>query len=690
LKTSLIPLLALLLPAIALAANEPVSEEAYFTELPRILTASRIAQSPLEAPAPVTVIDREAIHASGMTELHDLLRLVPGFLVADWPRGGPMVVNHGLGDAYPRRLLVMVDGYSMLDAAFGDVHWQDLSIRVQDVERIEVVRGPNQASFGANAYQGVVNIITRRAGEEMLRGEAVVAVGERDFYDAYARYAQKGEALDWRVSASTRGATNFRDLTSPDYAYGERILRQTLNAQAVYRQTADTEWTASLGFTEGEDQVGSNLYSNIYPDHERDVRNLVLQLGWRKSYAPGSEISLRYAHSEREVEDGYLYTFGPLSSPLNLDVRTQRDDLEFQQVHAFSDRLTGVWGAGLRRDQAESARYFYGLGELDGTQWQLFGNLDWRLSEDWLLHAGAMLENHYNTDTLFSPRLALNYFVTPQQSVRVSGGRGYRAPTMSETDAREVFVYQGVPLPPLLPSGSVVDLGSWAAVPVDPERQDFLEIGYVGRYPEVGLQVDARLFEERHYDMINTVTCAVAPVFDPNLPVCAFPPPAGYVPVQQLFGSPDKVYTFTNGGKNRVRGGDLTLNWRHPSLGRFLFSHAITNIHASRDDKTDLDAEQSAPQHATSLLWSNSFAGGVQASVGFYRLGDMKWLGDGDKQPAYSRVDLRLAKRLAGDDSPDEIALVLQNTSADHAEFRSVDPAFSVERLAFVTLRLGW
>ena len=86
------------------------ASELFFSDIPVVLTASRMAQSPLDAPVAVTVIDRGMIRASGFTEIHDLLRLVPGFLVADWPEGSPVVARHELGDAYDRRIKVMIDG----------------------------------------------------------------------------------------------------------------------------------------------------------------------------------------------------------------------------------------------------------------------------------------------------------------------------------------------------------------------------------------------------------------------------------------------------------------------------------------------------------------------------------------------------------------------------------------------------
>ena len=214
-------LAALCLPANAGAADDSV----FFGEIPLVLTASRLSQAAPDAPAPITVIDRQLIHDSGFTELHDLLRLVPGFLVADWASGSPTVANHGLGDAYGRRLKVLIDGSTVNNPFWGNVDWQDLPVRVDDVERIEVVRGPNGAAYGANAFQGVINIITRSPRTESgstitLRG------GHREAHEVAARFSgPRTDALAWRITASQRTADNFLPFDGEPGEKIERIAR---------------------------------------------------------------------------------------------------------------------------------------------------------------------------------------------------------------------------------------------------------------------------------------------------------------------------------------------------------------------------------------------------------------------------------------------------------------------------------
>jgi iron complex outermembrane receptor protein len=213
------------LSSATLAESNDKSDIDFLADIPMVLTASRISQSPLDAPAAITVIDRETILDSGFTEIQDIFRLVPGFLVADYPGGSPVVVNQGMGDAHSRRLLVLLDGRALYDPFQGGVDWQDLPLRMEDIERIEIVRGPNAASYGANAFQGVINIITRLPLGENENG-LMLRAGQRDIGDIYAYMARSDGDINWRISASGRQATNFRTLGIAQ-SKNEAIQRQT-------------------------------------------------------------------------------------------------------------------------------------------------------------------------------------------------------------------------------------------------------------------------------------------------------------------------------------------------------------------------------------------------------------------------------------------------------------------------------
>jgi iron complex outermembrane receptor protein len=137
-------------------------EDAYFSEFPLVASVSRLPQRLADAPTAVTVVDRDMIKASGARDLNDIFRLVPGFQTYPNNTEAARVTYHGLGDGdYAPRVQVLIDGRSMYSPLFGGgVNWATLPVAIENIERIEVVRGTNAVSYGSNAFLGVINIIT--------------------------------------------------------------------------------------------------------------------------------------------------------------------------------------------------------------------------------------------------------------------------------------------------------------------------------------------------------------------------------------------------------------------------------------------------------------------------------------------------------------------------------------------------
>ena len=147
-----------ILPAVVIAAAAPVSadtagrllsEEDFLGEVPVVLSATRLEQPEWEVPSAVTVIDREMIRASGVRDVADLFRLVPGMQVGYQYGHRPVVTYHGLSDQGSRRMQVLIDGRSIYSPFFGGVFWVDQPLAIEDIERIEVIRSPNSACLSS-------------------------------------------------------------------------------------------------------------------------------------------------------------------------------------------------------------------------------------------------------------------------------------------------------------------------------------------------------------------------------------------------------------------------------------------------------------------------------------------------------------------------------------------------------------
>ena len=139
----------------------------FFLQEAQVVTASRRAQKKSDSPVAIDVITREEIEKSGAQTIYDLLRFRVGVDVEEGTsfEGNPALVNvRGLPQEFAASLQVLVDGRSIVSGTNSGVFWRRLPVSLDDVERIEIVRGPNSALFGANAGQGVINIITKKPG----------------------------------------------------------------------------------------------------------------------------------------------------------------------------------------------------------------------------------------------------------------------------------------------------------------------------------------------------------------------------------------------------------------------------------------------------------------------------------------------------------------------------------------------
>lgn len=656
------PALFPLLSAVC-AATPTYAEDLFFGAMPRVLTASRLAQSPLDAPAAVTTIDREMIEASGFTEIHDLLRLVPGFLVADWPDGSPTVANHGLGDAYDRRIKVMIDGRTVNSPLWGNTNWQDLPVRVDDVDRIEVVRGPNGAAYGANAFQGVINIITRSPATE--DGVTLISrMGDNGFIDnGFRLNGQSGQVVDWRLSGSHRKAITFKSHRDEDGEpkSQEKIGRTVVNFQASGQVSASDEVRLQLGASKGADRRG-------YPPETADFapirtdrnRHHYLQLSWTRSLDAESDVNLQYYHQAYQVRSDWRSRAG---IPVNIDLDTRRDDIELQ----FTRRLDASWkvlfGAGARRDAVRSASYFNRTDTLEAHYWQAFGSVTWQPLESLQINLGGTYEQHDYSGRLLSPRLAINYAISADSTLRFSTGTAYRAPSLMESDA-----FQAV-----RDGATLARVSYYAGLRVDPERVRYTELGYVAQFREYGLMIDTRIFRERYTDYIDDQVCRFH-----RGAYCGFSSP------ENFNGS---VVYFLNSGAFTVRGLEFSVDWRKRGFGRAVLSQAFTEIR-EEDDVLDSHILSSAPLSTTSLLLIKDLPDRWRLSVGYYHNHPMNWMNDGGELPSRDRYDVKLAKAFGPRGTENEFALTLQSAGGRYPEFD--ENQFRAQPQVFASLRLSW
>lgn len=650
------------------AARAAITEADFLDDLPVVLSVSRMSQPVNEAPAAVTVIDRDMIRASGFRDIPDLLRLVPGFSVA-YTRDNTWAVGyHGMADAFSRRFQVLVDGRSFYSAAYGVVNWTELPLSVDDIERIEVVRGPNAATFGANAFFAVINIITKEA-VQVPGTFAALQYGEQGMAGLTLRHGGGEGDLNYRLTFAAQNRDRFETDIVDGAATGklfEESRTDFLNGRADYRLSATDGLSAQFGTSVGDWQAG-RLYSPPKQDHfleprQQDVDTQYAQIKFRRALGVDDEWSLQFYHSRHNVDAPSRLNALGLTIIGDQDALQTRTNLEFQANIRIAPEMRLAWGAELRRETVQSSLYFDSDDPRQGVLGRVNTNLEWRARPDLLLQGGAMLEHHYYTGFGVSPRLAVNYDLAPEHTLRFNVSQAYRTPTFLEQDGR--YIYRSA-------TGLPVNIIGVSPNDLLPERIRSHEIGYVGRYRPWRLQLDAKLFYDKVDDYIGTTPITL---------------PVGAELVSG--GNPGSARQALNGGSLELRGGDLQLNWQPTPVFRLSAQYARVFISTSAElDLVDKDVKDSAPRNSFSLLTRYDLGQGWTASAGVYHTGRMTWLGDGDPTPAFTRVDARLARRWNWQGHEVEAAVVGQNLGEDYSEFRK-ENIFS--RRVYGSLSLNW
>lgn len=593
-------------------ANDYASELDYLQEFPVVLSASRMSQPQDEAPNAMTVIDRGMIKASGFRTIPDLFRMVPGMYVSYFNGTTPIVSYHGTTDDSARRMQVLVDGRSVFMPPIGAVAWEDLPLQLDDIERIEVIRGPAAASYGGNSTQGVINIITRDAGA--FDGfKASVTKGNGGIADAHVSVGKRGDKLDYRMSAGYRSDYGY-DANQYDINNDSHKTRM-FNLRSNYHPNGVDSFDFQLGYTEGPRGDGSDNGSPNTP-HDKHNKENFAQITWLHSLSGGDELKMQYYHIYQDV----LNTLEP-AAPLSDSYTNTRDDLEFQHtVHtSLTNRL--VWGASMRRDWTLAPSRF--LTEQTVNSATLFASDEWRMTPKWLLNTGAMLEDSGLGQMNLSPRIALIYKFAPKQTLRVGISQAYRNPSVYEERANYHF-------PPPVDYTFYLAKGG-----LRPERLLSREIGYLGEFPEYGVSVDARVYYDQLSDIIYETDA------DPK--------------------------NFVNMFDAQHHGAELTTkyHWGDHNLLTFnytfqLMSSDVTLPYASPYSGT-------MPKHMVSALYSKTFANDIAFSLGYYQQGSMLPIdrGPSDLQNFTRRLDIRIAKQFKIDRAghKGEVALVVQDLS---------------------------
>ncbi|MBH2032820.1 MAG: TonB-dependent receptor [Pseudomonadales bacterium] len=692
---------------LALVFSSPLMADDLFLDsepLPQILTATRLKQSPAAVPGSMTVIDSQLINASGARDISELLRLVPGMMVGNINGNQPAVNYHGTNATAARRMQVLIDGRSVYRAGLATVDWSDIAVAMEDIERIEVFRGPNTVSYGANALMAVVNIITRNPADS--HGTRMkVTRGQRGINDFYASQGTGWDGGDLRLSLSGMQDDGFdSDRNGADYRDSRRLNRFNLAVSQALdeRQSIDWQLNAKDGTNQrpytyrpvfsGITDAGNNADAiaksyagslrwnlDINPDHSLYVQGTAQhwdrQQTWRAcdaelSFSPeltrlwqlNPNYTERLARNierftgqgaatgtaqERDLANQVLdqWKHGArktLCGDIDQSSRESRYELELQDTLSLSESLRLVSGMNYRYDRADSDTYFNGT--LDDTTLRTFGQLEWRATEHWLLQGGAMFEDTRLSGSSLTPRVAVNYLINPRHGLRAVYSEAVRSPDMFENNVNWSYRVTNLKPGAYGQSSARYFVKTRGPGDLDQEHMRSRELGYNGYFAEQGLAVDVKFFYDEITGMISE-------------------------PLR------NNQYIASNANTARFTGAETQFDWNISRADRLRLTYAYVDAQTSNP----LDEQQTA-RNSGSAGWLRDWGKGWSSALFYY--GD-----DALNGYRFERFDARIAKRIQFGKAHLELAGVMQQR-LDHQPTTFIDNNYDERRVMYFSAEL--
>ena len=477
-----------------------------FQDVPVVVSAARRPQPANWLSVPVSIVTAEDIHYSGLRSLNDVLQFTPGVDALKLDRNRTALGVHGLHEYYSDRLLSLVDGRSADSSVFGGPLMERLSMPMEDIKRVEVVRAPGGAAWGANAFTGVINVITKDP-EDVLGWFATTRWNHFGESYSHIRWGAKGGPWSWKVSLNyadnktsddvlhhasftssmpaINGLMGFDDFRARDFS---RTWRH--DTKAVYRPSDRTKWTFGLGGTHAK--MGDYLTLTYWP------RDNVREDCYRA-----------FARAETKLDGGRSAHFQWSGKYVDRAMGTERyrvgeNDLEAQYNFALAENHKTSVGGNVRgtyidTQWGEAQQNRYAGGRFDEYWLGLFAIDRWQITKRWALEGQLRADWYSETYTDWSGRLSSLYALDEagKHVFRLSAAKAFRAPLISLRRVRRSNLRLPLPGPPaygfnlLLPKDDMDNEQTWS-----------LEAGYTARLAK-WLTFRADGYYQRFEDLIG-------------------------------------------------------------------------------------------------------------------------------------------------------------------------------------------
>jgi iron complex outermembrane receptor protein len=625
-----------------------------------VISVSRSQENVWDSPAAIYVLTSADIVRSGATTIPEALRLVPGVQVARISGSGWAISIRGFNNALANKLLVLIDGREVYDPLFSGVQWDIQDTVLEDVERIEVVRGPGASLWGANAVNGVINIVTKDAADTQ-GGLVTAAAGNMERGLLAVRYGGAlGESAHWRVYAK-----HF-DRAEQDALAGGGANDAWRGWRGGFRLDAATSLSDTVT-VQGEAYRSDAGQLRLAPQLTPTMTTLARE----EIVADGAFLLGRWTH---ERDSG-----ARLTSQLSVDVATRdqltlRDeratvdlDVQYEMVERGAHKL--VAGARYRNTNADFTStpiIFTSHSSRRDELVSAFVQDEITLVPDrWRLTVGTKVEHNDYTGVEAQPNARLQWLDGETQTAWASVARAVRTPTALEHEFTALLAAIPAGPPPLLPLPISFELLPNPAF--ESEEVIAYEAGYRRRWTD-NLEMDVAAFFN-DYDGLGTAS--------------ALPTTIALDPPRFQIGIP-----LTNMTTAEAYGVETVLNWRASDTLSISANYGYLELELDGPPEGEAfdseAAEGRAPHNQASVRAQWDATGRLALDGTVHYVDELPNYGI----ESYVRVDARLGWGLT---DKLEFELVGQNLFEEsHREFGAVSEINStlIERSVFG--RLTW
>ncbi|HVU25662.1 MAG TPA: TonB-dependent receptor [Opitutus sp.] len=609
-----------------------------------VTSVSKWPQRLQEAAAAIQVITNEDIRRSGASELAAALRLAGNLDVAQQNAHDWKISARGFNTDLSNKLLVLIDGRTVYTPLYSGVFWDAQDYLLEDVDRIEVVSGPGGSLWGANAVNGVINVITKSAkdtqggyleagGGTELRGFAAARYGGGVAPSVYLRvYGQYSERDSSALANGGDGGDSWHTTRAGFRLDSEALAQTTLTLQGDAYSSRENVLTGGHGRVSGGNILGR----------------------WTRTLSPDSGVSLQVYYDRSHLDSpkpaNGLAGAGELTD--NLDTY----DLDFEHHFRWQERHRVVWGLGYRlvHDVAGNAPTVGFIPErVDHPLYSAFVQDEVRLHDNLFFTLGTKLEHNAYTGFEWEPSARLRWNFAATQMLWAAVSRAVRTPSRVDRD-----LVQPTNLPPPYPPSILTGNADY-----DSETLIAYELGYRCQLP-AGVTGSLSLFYN-DYDDLRSLTPGAA----------GFP----------SFGFP---IVFHNNLQGETHGAELSLTWPMSEWWRLQAAYDLLEEHLrvkpGQVDFSNALNETADPRHQFSLRSTMDLSHDLALDVAF-RWIDALPINNGPTPgtvPAYGELDVRLGWRPT---TRLELSVVGQNLlHRQHQEYGFPGPATAqIERSVF-------